>query len=46
MSDEVKETMTDDGRIVVYSLDEDGEEPADTDQWMASNLTDSGSDKE
>ncbi len=46
MTDEAKETMTDDGRIVVYSTDEDGEDPADTEEWMASDTTVSGSDQE
>ncbi len=46
MTDETKETMTDDGRIVVYSPDDDGEEPADTEAWLASDTTVSGSDQQ
>lgn len=46
MTDDVRETITDDGRIVVYSTDDDGEEPADTDQWLASDTTVSGGDQQ
>lgn len=46
MTDDVRETITDDGRIVVYSTDDDGEEPTDTDQWLASDTTVSGGDQQ
>jgi hypothetical protein len=44
--DEVKETLAEDGRQVVYSTDPDGDEPADTDEWVASDTTVSGSDQQ
>ncbi|WP_248910514.1 hypothetical protein [Halocatena marina] len=44
MSDDVKEVQTDDGRHVLYSTDEDTDEPADTGEWVASDTTVSGSD--
>lgn len=43
MNDGVSETMADDGRIVVYSTDE---EAADTEEWLASDTTVSGSDQQ
>ncbi len=46
MTDEAKEVLTDDGRIVVYSPDDDGEDPADTEEWMASDTTVSGGDQQ
>jgi hypothetical protein len=48
MSDEtpVKEIPTDDGRQVLYSLNEDTDEAADTDEWLASDTTISGSDQQ
>lgn len=46
MTDETKETMTDDGRQVIYSPDDDGEDPADTEEWMASDTTVSGSEQQ
>lgn len=45
MTDEAKEVLTDDGRIVVYSPDED-DEPADTEEWVASDTTVSGSEQQ
>jgi hypothetical protein len=48
MSDDgdVKETLAEDGRQVVYRTDPDGEEPADTDEWIASDTSVSGSDQQ
>ena len=44
--DDVKEVQTTDGRQVLYSTDEDTEEPADTDEWLASDTICSGSDQQ
>ena len=44
--EDVKETLAEDGRQVVYSTDPDDDEPADTDEWIASNMTVSGSDQQ
>lgn len=46
MTDKAKEVLTDNDRIVVYSTDGDGEEPADTEEWLASDTTVSGSDQQ
>jgi hypothetical protein len=48
MSDDedVKEVQMKDGRQVVYRTDPDGEEPADTEEWIASDTTVSGSDQQ
>lgn len=46
MNDGVSETMADDGRIVVYSTDEEADEAADTEEWLASDTTVSGSDQQ
>ncbi len=46
VSDDVTEVLTDDGRHVLYSTDEDADEPADTREWVASDATVSGSDQE
>jgi hypothetical protein len=44
--DDVKDVQTKDGRQVIYSTDEDADEPADTDEWIASDTTVSGSDQQ
>ena len=44
--DDVNEVQTKDGRQVVYSTDPDGDEPADTEKWIASDTTVSGSDQQ
>lgn len=46
MSDETKEVLTDDGRQVIYSPDDDGEDPADTEEWLASDTTVPGGDQQ
>jgi hypothetical protein len=47
MSEEdVKEVQTTDGRQVLYSTDENVDEAADTDEWIASDTTVSGSDQQ
>jgi hypothetical protein len=45
-ADDVKGTPAEDGRQVVYSTDPDGDDPADTDEWIASDTTVSGSDQQ
>jgi hypothetical protein len=44
--DDVKEVQTKDGQQVLYSTDDDTEEPAETDEWLASDTTVSGSDQQ
>jgi hypothetical protein len=44
--DDVKEVQTTDGRQVLYSTDPDDENAAETDEWIASDTTVSGSDQE
>jgi hypothetical protein len=44
--DDVKEVQTEDGRQVLYSPNEDDDAPADTDEWVASDTTVSGSDQQ
>lgn len=46
MSDEVNETLADDGRQVLYSTNEDDDEPADTEAYIASDTTVSGGDQQ
>lgn len=46
MTDDVNETQSDDGRQVLYSTNEDDDEPADTDEWIASDTTVSGSEQQ
>lgn len=46
MSDEVNEVQADDGRQVIYSTNEDDDEPADTEEWLASDTTVSGGDQQ
>jgi hypothetical protein len=51
MSDEsddndMKETMAKDGRQVVYSTNPDDDNAGDTDEWIASDTTVSGSDQQ
>lgn len=45
MSD-VNETLADDGRQVLYSTNEDDDDPADTEEWLASDTTVSGGDQQ
>lgn len=42
----VKEVVAEDGRQVLYSTDEADERPADTEEWIASDTTISGSDQQ
>jgi hypothetical protein len=44
--DDVKETLAEDGRQVIYNTDPDDDEAADTDEWLASDTTVSGSDQQ
>jgi hypothetical protein len=44
--DDVKEVQTKDGQQVLYSTDENADEAADTDEWIASDTTVSGSDQQ
>jgi hypothetical protein len=44
--DDVKDVLTEDGRQVLYSTDPDEDEAADTDEWLASDVTVSGSDQQ
>jgi hypothetical protein len=44
--EDVKEVMTEDGRQVLYSVNSDDETSADTDEWIASDTTVSGSDQQ
>jgi hypothetical protein len=44
--DDVKEVQTKDGRQVLYSTDENTDEDADTDEWLVSDTTVSGSDQQ
>jgi hypothetical protein len=44
--EDVKEVQTTDGRQVLYRTDENAEEAADTDEWIASDTTVSGSDQQ
>jgi hypothetical protein len=44
--EDVKETLAEDGRQVVYSTNEEDDEPADTDEWIASDTTVSGSEQQ
>jgi hypothetical protein len=44
--DDVKEVQADDGRQVVYSPNEEDDDPADTDEWLASDTTVSGSEQQ
>jgi hypothetical protein len=44
--EDVKETLAEDGRQVVYSTNEEDDEPANTDEWIASDTTVSGSDQQ
>lgn len=46
MSDDVKEVLGDDGRQVIYSPNEDDDEPTDTEEWIASDTTVSGGDQQ
>lgn len=46
MSDDVNETLADDGREVMYSTNEDDEEASDTEEWIASDTTVSGGDQQ
>jgi phosphomannomutase len=45
-ADDVRETLAEDGRQVIYSTDPDADEPADTKEWLASDTTVSGSDQQ
>jgi hypothetical protein len=45
-NDDVKEVQADDGRQVIYSTNEGDEVPADTEEWVASDTTVSGSDQQ
>jgi hypothetical protein len=45
-ADDVKEVQADDGRQVIYSTDPDDDNAADTDEWIASDTTVSGSDQQ
>lgn len=42
----VKEFVAEDGRRVLYSVNPDDETPADTEEWIASDTTVSGSDQQ
>jgi hypothetical protein len=44
--EDVKEVMTEDGRQVLYSVNSDDEKVTDTDEWIASDTTVSGSDQQ
>ena len=44
--DDVNEVQTDDGRQVLYSTDEDDDNAGDTEEWIASDTTVSGSDQQ
>jgi hypothetical protein len=44
--EDVKEVLTEDGRQVLYSTDSDDNDAADTEEWIASDTTISGSDQE
>lgn len=44
--DDVKEVLTEDGRQVFYSTNDDDDEPADTDEWIATDTTVSESDQQ
>jgi hypothetical protein len=44
--DEVKEKSAKDGRQVLYSTNEDDDNAADTEEWIASDTTVSGSDQQ
>lgn len=46
MSDEVDETLADDGRQVLYSTNQNDDEPTDTEEWLASDTTVSGGDQQ
>jgi hypothetical protein len=43
--DDVNETMTDDGQTVFYSTNPDDDNAGDTEEWIASDTTISGSDQ-
>jgi hypothetical protein len=45
-ANEVKEVETDDGRKVIDSPQPDDENASDTDEWLASDVTVSGSDQQ
>lgn len=45
MTDDTKEVLTKDDRIVIYSTAEDAEEPADTGEWLASDTVEYSEDQ-
>jgi hypothetical protein len=45
-ADDVKELLTEDGRQLVYSTNDDDDNPSDTEEWIASDTTVSGSEQQ
>lgn len=44
--EDVKEVVTEDGRQVLYRVNSDDDTPAETEEWIASDTTVSGSDQQ